>query len=495
MKASRLIARIVTALALAVTLVPATPAVALAAPGVASAAGIPVIVRSAGGALAAGAAVESAGGVVTRDLSIIGGVAANVPGSSLTLLGMTPGIIVTPDAAIERSARSVTPPPTVSGPKNTYLDTTGVRQVWNLRDKSGLRLTGRGIGIAIVDSGISSDADFNSISRDSFNPNASSVNDTFGHGTHVAGIAAGNGSANPALAGVAPGVDIISCRIADEEGNASESDAVAALQFIFENRVKYNIRVVNLSVNCGVPQSYTESPLDAAAEILWFNGIVVVASAGNNANTGVQTINAAPANDPFIITVGAADEKATTAISDDVVASFSAYGVTRDGVAKPDIIAPGTNIWSVLSKSSEWASIAPDRVSPDGEYFRISGTSMAAPMVAGTAALLLQDEPNLTPDQVKYRLIMSGRNVAGADGNYPYLSAYAAVTGNSSQSDNTGIPVSTLLTTGENPVNSSVMWNSVMWNSVMWNSVMWNSVMWNSVMWNSVMWNSVMWAR
>ena len=236
-------------------------------------------------------------------------------------------------------------------------------------------------------------------------------------------------------------------------------------------------------------QSYHTSPLDAAAEILWFNGIVVVASAGNE---GPGAIDNAPANDPFIITVGATDEQQTTDPSDDMVAPYSAYGVTMDGFIKPDIVAPGQNIVSVLSGNSDLGYEHPDRVVVNGDYFRLSGTSMSAPMVAGAVALLLQDEPDLTPDQVKYRLTHTGPTIKGSDGDpnsYPYLDVYAAVTDTTTESANTGIEASQLLWTGDEPLN----WDSVNWNSVNWNSVNWNSVNWNSVNWNSVNWNSVAW--
>jgi len=161
-----------------------------------------------------------------------------------------------------------------------------------------------------------------------------------------------------------------------------------------------------------------------------------------------------------------------------------------DGYFKPDIYAPGKDIRSVLSSGSSWKNQYPERVELAGEYFRLSGTSMAAPMVTGAVVLLLQDEPNLTPDQVKYRLT----NSASWLGPTKYLDVYAAVTGTTTQSANTGIVPSQLLATGPDAVNfASVGWNSVGWNSVGWNSVGWNSVGWNSVGWNSVGWNSTFW--
>lgn len=362
---------------------------------------------------------------------------------------------------------------------NTYLDTLGVRSLWNAG------INGQGIGVVVIDSGISPDKDFTNLARiPSFNSDSKTVNDIYGHGTHVAGIIAGNGiDSDGFYTGIAPGVTLISLKISNESGQAYESDTVKALQWVLNNKAAFNIRVVNLSINASVEGSYHTSPLDAACEILWFNGIVVVASAGNLSSDGAYNpVRAAPANDPFIITVGASDEQATTSVMDDQVASYSAYGTSLDGVAKPEIIAPGTSIFSVLSKKSAWNSLYPDRVTYKGEYFRLSGTSMAAPMVAGAVALLLQAEPGLTPDQVKYRLMNAGTTVKDARGRaYRYLDIYKAATTLTTQNANTGLPVSQLLTTGTSPVNASVNWNSVNWNSVNWNSVNWNSVNWNSV--------------
>ena len=231
----------------------------------------------------------------------------------------------------------------------------------------------------------------------------------------------------------------------------------------------YRIRIVNLSVNSTVDQSYHTSPIDAAAEILWFNGVVVVASAGNGLSGSYNTINAAPANDPFIITVGATDEAGTPDRSDDAIAPFSAYGTTMDGFAKPDIVAPGKNIVSVLATESWWRNEYPERF-VENIYFRASGTSMATPMVTGAVALLLQDEPNLTPDQVKYRLLNSDSYLPGQAGDsrqYPYLNVYVAINGNTTESSNTGLTASQLLWTGTEPIT----WGSVAWNSVAWNSV------------------------
>ncbi len=426
--------------------------------------------------------VEQLGGEILSDLSIIHAFAAQLPASAIQELAANPGVRwISLDSQVASTAARYGKPST---PTNYFLDTLRVRPVWQMG------LTGSGIGVAVIDSGISPDQDFTKLTKAlSLSPNSSSPNDFYGHGTHVAGIIAGNGAGvngnQVKYEGLARGVSLYNLKIADDQGMAYESDTVAAMQWVLNNKAAYKIRIVNLSINSTNEQSYHTSPLDAAAEILWFNGVVVVASSGNKGPAGTyNTANAAPANDPFIITVGATDEKGTTSRLDDMEAPFSASGKTQDNFQKPDLLAPGTSIYSVLSKQSSWGSLYPDRLAGQGEYFRLSGTSMAAPMVTGAIALLLQDEPNLTPDQVKFRLI----NTAGLAKNSstPYLDVYAAVTGTSTQSANTGIVASQMLWTGNTPI----AWNSVNWNSVNWNSVNWNSVNWNSVNWNSVNWNS-----
>ena len=323
--------------------------------------------------------------------------------------------------------------------------------------------------------------------------------DEYGHGTHVAGIIGGMGQASQgARIGSAPAVNLINVKVTGADGNGYLSDMIYGLQWIYENRTAYNIRVVNISMNSAVPEPYHTSPVDAAVEILWFNGIVVVVSAGNN-GTGTGPVDLLPpANDPFVITVGATDDMGTPWLLDDAMANFSAYGTTESGYAKPDLVAPGRNIISLLASTSSTVYLEHPAHRVDENYFRMSGTSMAAPVVTGAVALMLQRNPNLNPDQVKYRLTSTANTswpgYDAAKAGSGYLNTFAAVTGTSTQSANTGVAPSAMLTTGSEPITwGSVGWNSVGWNSVGWNSVGWNSVGWNSVGWNSVGWNSGLW--
>lgn len=456
-----------------------------------------VIVQVAGEASEPHGLIDQLDGEFGNDLSIINAFTARLSaGAAVKLAGHSSVRWVSVDSPVEKTGRKTSKKIDESStdPQNYFLDTLGVRPLW----ETGLN--GKGISVAVIDSGITPEKDLQVdptkgkpdsrvVEQLTFNSNSGHVNDATGHGTHIAGIIGGSGYMSEGLySGIAPQVNFISLKISDENGMAYESDAIDAMQWVLENKDRYNIRVVNMSINSTQESSYHSSPLDAAAEILWFNGVVVVASVGNKGKSeGYNTANAAPANDPFIITVGASDENDTSIPSDDTVASFSNHSRTLDGFTKPEIIAPGSDIVSILGPGN-WISEHPDNVVMNGEYFRMSGTSMAAPMVTGAVVLLLQEEPELTPDQVKYRLLDSAGVI---DGGKPYLNVYAAVTGSSTESANTGLVASQLLWTGDDPV----AWESVAWNSVAWNSVAWNSVAWNSVAWNSVAWNSMTFSR
>ncbi|MBX3051637.1 MAG: S8 family peptidase [Caldilineaceae bacterium] len=453
-----------------------------------------VIVQAAGSTDMA-SAMAGMGGEFVQDLSIIHASVGRIPARSLPALAALPSVgWISPDGPVqgsgllERKGGPGDSGGTNAPAANTYLDTLGVRNVWEMGYQ------GQGIGIAVIDSGIASGPDFQAtlnggssrILESRVFGQGLSANDNNGHGTHVAGIAAGNGSRSAGeFSGIAPMANLLSLNISDGSGMAYESDTVAAMQWVLDNKATYNIRVVNLSINSTVESSYHSSPMNAAAEILWFNGIVVVASSGNKGNTnGPNTSNAAPANDPFLITVGAFDEMGDSKLRGDAIAPFTAQGWTDAAIYKPEILAPGANIWSVLAPNSSWGKDHPDRVDSTGKYFRASGTSMAAPMVAGAVALLLQKEPTLTPDQVKYRLINASRWV----GAYPGLDVYKALITSTTKSANTGLTASQLLWTGSQPAvwQSGFTWSSVNWNSVNWNSVNWNSgFTWSSVNWNS----------
>ena len=312
-------------------------------------------------------------------------------------------------------------------------------------DSAWYRATGRGVGVAVIDTGIAGDlADFQTpgwagsrvIASAVTNPCATDANDHYGHGTHVAGLIAGNSLLYPSdnkyygkYMGVAPRANLISVKVSDDDGNTTVLDVIYGIQFAVDNKATYGIRVVNLSLSSAVAESYRTDPLDAAVESAWFSGLVVVAAAGNEGtlNDGVTF---APANDPWVITAGAIDDRNTWTRLDDILAPWSSRGLTQDGVLKPEVLAPGTGLVSTLALNSDFARLCPECI-VDGRYFRAGGTSMSTAVVSGAAALLLEDHPSWTPARVKGALVQMLDNVPGAGGE---INVAAALDGTASSS-------------------------------------------------------------
>jgi serine protease AprX len=312
-------------------------------------------------------------------------------------------------------------------------------------DKAWWRATGRGVGVAVIDTGVAGDVqDFQRMSDGSSrviasavtNPCAKDANDHYGHGTHVAGLIAGNSLNYPTgqnsygrYMGVAPRANIVSVKVSDDDGNTTVLDVINGIQFAVDHKTALGIRVVNLSLASTVAESYRTDPLDAAVEQAWFNGLVVVAAAGNE---GAQQdgVTFAPANDPWVITAGALDDKATWMRGDDSLATWSSRGLTQDGVRKPDVLAPGVGLVSTLAPGSDFVDLCPSCV-VDGRYFRAGGTSMAAALASGAAALLIEEHPDWTPDQVKGALVATLDDVPGAGG---VIDSAAALSANATAS-------------------------------------------------------------
>ena len=375
---------------------------------------------------------------------------------------------------------------------------------------SGSKLRGTGIGIAVIDSGVrDSHPDFMGANvLDLSTKRVPQVlngmlgvttpgQDDNGHGTFVAGIIAGRGWGLPGTAddgkyiGIAPDSTIISIKVSDSVGIAHVSDVISAIEWVTKNRQAYNIRIINLSMISSMVSSYKTDMLDAAVELAWLQGLVVVVAAGN---AGPNASISSPANDPFIITVGATDDMGTAAVYDDALAAFSSYGVTLDGVRKPDLVAPGRRIISTLSSRSDTLALQiPSRVVSDG-YIRMSGTSASAPIVTGVVALLLQARPSLSPGQVKWLLTHTAQPVSGAGTGSGYPRVGAAVQRTEVGNANTGlVPNNYLAAAYASKVGLSVSWDTVSWDTVAWDTVSWNTVSWNSVSWNTVSWNTVSW--
>jgi serine protease AprX len=303
--------------------------------------------------------------------------------------------------------------------------------------------TGKGVTVAVIDSGIAPVADLNDAngtSRVIFSQDFTGTGDGdgFGHGTHIAGIIGGTGADSSCancthtITGVAPGVSFVNFRVLDNNGAGTDASVIAAIEAAIANKDKFNIRVINLSVGRGVFESYKLDPLTQAVERAWQAGIVVVVAAGNNGrdnshdNHGYGMITA-PGNDPYVITVGAMKTQNNPDPTDDTPATYSSKGPSIvDMVVKPDLVAPGNQIISLLAPNSTLSTQYPTNIVPlriyqdttstenSTSYFAMSGTSMATPMVVGAAALLLEKAPDLTPDQVKAILMKSARKLPQA---------------------------------------------------------------------------------
>jgi serine protease AprX len=284
-------------------------------------------------------------------------------------------------------------------------------------------VTGYGVTVAVIDSGIRPHTDLPTSRIKAFVDfvnGRTTAYDDYGHGTHVAGIIAGSGSASKGkYTGVAPGAAVVGLKVLDANGAGKTSDVLAALEWVLVNHVTYKIRIVNLSLGHPIYESASTDPMVQLVEQLTKKGIVVVVSAGNMGRNSLgQTVYGSitsPANAQGAIAVGAVDTNYTLGRSDDTVAAFSSRGPTRfDRFVKPDVLAPGFHIGSLTATGSTLELKYPN-LKLSGGYFRLNGTSQAAPVVAGAAALMLQANPGLTAHTVKGLLQYTSQRVKTLD--------------------------------------------------------------------------------
>ena len=346
----------------------------------------------------------------TRKLDIINGYVVDLPNGLLKVFAAHPSVF-----------RIHYDRPAAKFDARTSL-TVGAAAV-----NQSMGLTGSGIGVAVIDSGVTTwHDDLTSRSNAQYpygNQRVSAfvdfVNgaltpyDDNGHGTHVAGLIAGNGyDSNGQKGGVAPDANLVSLKVLTADGTGTISNVIAALEWVLANHTAYNIRVVNLSVGAAVRESYWTDPLTLAAKRVVDAGVVVVSASGNfgKNDAGLPQYGGinAPGNAPWVLTVGASSTNGTTTRLDDTMASFSSRGPTYlDWSAKPDLVAPGVGLVSLADASSTFYAanaqylVAGSMLTAFQPYLSLSGTSMAAPIVSGTVALMLQANPSLTPNAVK----------------------------------------------------------------------------------------------
>jgi serine protease AprX len=288
---------------------------------------------------------------------------------------------------------------------------------------------------------------------------------------------------------------------------AKTSDVIAAADWILANKAQYGIRVANFSLHSSVANSFMYDPLDKAVERLWFNGVVVVAAAGNYGYPDrASGVPFAPGNDPFVITVGASDTGKSVATNDDVAAPWSAWGYTLDGFAKPDIAAPGRFMVGPVPVTSTLYSERPDHVVDPG-YMELSGTSFAAPIVSGISALILGQHPSFTPDQVKGALMLGAKplpSAADLSEGVGEVNAARSIelatppTANKALNQfivadpATGAPAFDAASWAAK-AKADASWASASWDSASWASASWSSASWAAASWAAASWASASW--
>ena len=440
------------------------------------------------------------------------------------------------DASASASTATPTPTPTAQTQGSAvYSHVVNADQLWSQGT------TGRGVTVSVLDSGVAADPDLvqpaNRILASVNFADQRLVSDPGGHGTHVAGIVAGNGGRSDGqFVGVAPEANIVDVRVLSSTGSGRISSVVRGIEWVLAHQATYNIRVLNLSFGAPASTSYRTDPMSAAVEIAWRRGLVVVVAAGNGGPA--RGTVASPGIDPYAITVGATDDQGTISPRDDTLAPFSSWG-SADSNSKPDLVAPGRRIVSIRVPGSALDRLFADRIvtaSTGATYIRMSGTSMATPVVSGAVALLLQRRPSLTPDQVKAILVAStqpyGQDTGvalpdpSADGS-GLLDALAAVQSDgAAKSSGTGgiglpnsVPLADSLVARANrglrpadsfarsllpvlrgiplrwkdPTLGGIDWTALTWDSIAWDSVAWDNFAWDSIAWDSIAWDSIAW--
>jgi serine protease AprX len=345
------------------------------------------------------------GSAAPAGASLLGGLVGGLIGTTTGLVGGVLGIVT---AGWDDGAT------TAPTPMSDVVKAVGADRAW------GRGYDGSGVTVAVIDSGVAAVDGLTASGKVVNGPDLSFESqsdayrylDTFGHGTHMAGIIAGRDvGTQGSFKGVAPGARIVSLKVATREGAADVSQVIAAIDWVVQHRNDpgLNIRVLNLSYGTDGTQDYLDDPLAMAVESAWRNGIVVVAAGGNDGTQRSSLVN--PATDPYVLAVGAVDLAGTVSAGDDQVAPFSSRGSLTRGV---DVVAPGVSIASLRDPGSAIDDAHPSAV-VDGRFFRGSGTSQAAAVASGAAAVLLDARPDLTPDQVKALLENTATPLASTD--------------------------------------------------------------------------------
>ncbi|MDT7544031.1 MAG: serine protease AprX [Actinomycetota bacterium] len=391
---------------------------------------------------------------------------------------------------------------------------------------------GKGIDVALIDSGVVPVSGLNGpnklvigpdLSFDGQNPDLAGL-DSYGHGTAMAGIIAGNDGTPGGFMGVAPQARIVSVKVGAANGAVDVSQVIAGIDWVVQHAHDdgLNIRVMNISLGTSSPQRYQLDPLAHAAENAWRHGIVVVASVGNN-GTGVASV-ADPANDPFVIAVGSSDPRGTVSIGDDSASTFSSKG---SSTRHADVLAPGAYIVGLRAPGSYLDQQFPGARIGD-RYFRGSGTSQAAAVVSGALADILSARPTLTPDGAKKVLLRTAQSVSGSsdvtgNGQIQIVPALTDTGGGDpaqtfTRSTGTGtlegargdshVAIGGVTLTGEqdifgNPWNAAQIataeeagatWSGGTFNGATWSGATWSGATWSGATWSGATWSGATWS-
>jgi serine protease AprX len=455
--------------------------------------------------------VNGLGGTVVNPLPIINGVEADVPTVDLGLLGLTPGLLITSDLPV--SIESVGASAPSRAPAAVFPQTTGATQLW------AQGVTGQGVAVAVLDTGIDPLPDFAGrlIDGVDLTGGGNPFQDSYGHGTFVAGLIAGNGaSSGGQYTGEAPGANLVSVKTAGPSGTTDMATVILGVGWTVAHEASDHIGVLNMSLGMRPFTSTVLNPLDMAVEAAWRSGITVVVSAGNAGPFNGTILS--PGDDPLVITAGALDDQGTAAAADDTIPAFSSVGPTaQDGWFKPDLVAAGRSVVSLRAPGSTIDQQNPSARIGSGNFVG-SGTSFSAAVTSGAAALLLQNA-SLTGQPNAIKALLLGTAAAGPVGNpfvdgHGSLNVYAAATSGPitlSQSAPTvptlpGVTVPLEATWSVGSWNGSLWggsgwtggfvgttWNGTTWNGTTWNGTTWNGTTWNGTTWNGTTWNGTTW--
>ena len=399
-------------------------------------------------------AVNSVGGSVSREFPIINAISAVLTPSQAEVIAQLDNVRIQDDRSVATMSNGSGKKFTIDNYISTQVDAD------KLHD---LGITGLGVTVAVLDSGtILGGAHGRNLLRDSEGyfrvfTKYDAINgrktrwlndDRNGHGTHVSGIIASSAkSDNGKFNGIAPDVYLLSVKAFDKNGQSSYSKVLDGLNWIYHNRHRYNIRVLNLSLGSEVRSNYWDDPINQAVMKLWDAGIVVITSAGNSGQNDMSIT--VPGNTPYIITVGAITDSYTPFdFSDDRVTTFSSTGPTVEGFVKPEVVAYGGHIASKIDDRFAVGQFFENRFGE--QYQEISGTSQASAVVSGIAALMLQYNPSLSPDDVKCRIMSSARMASNNSGKMAFspfeqghgmVNAYDAVASKKTGCANRGLNI------------------------------------------------------